>query len=193
MASLTAATAELGHLSRTVPGRRCSWRLACGGREAQELQRPGLHVAGMGPTGLAPSSRSVAADPPQTLGCRVCPASGWGPGSLEKHMRAWRAASGLLFSPKWPSALQPGSFSSTSHLGSNRPPRDLPSAPRGLSVCPMLCVPGVVSLGAPACQTAVREIWASGRFLFSFFGPRAMEEHSVHQAQSSVLLTSQVS
>ncbi|XP_022424066.1 mitochondrial ribosome-associated GTPase 1 isoform X2 [Delphinapterus leucas] len=32
MASLMAATAELGHLSRTVPGRRCSWRLACEGR-----------------------------------------------------------------------------------------------------------------------------------------------------------------
>nr|XP_030688046.1 mitochondrial ribosome-associated GTPase 1 isoform X2 [Globicephala melas] len=32
MASLMAATAELGHLSRTIPGRRCSWKLACAGR-----------------------------------------------------------------------------------------------------------------------------------------------------------------
>lgn len=32
MASLMAATAELRHLSRTIPGRRCSWKLACAGR-----------------------------------------------------------------------------------------------------------------------------------------------------------------
>ena len=77
---LTAAIAECGHLSRTVPGGR-----AAGGWPAEgsrELQRLGLHTARLGPPGLVPTSRSVAPDPPGTSGCMVCPASRVGPGGV---------------------------------------------------------------------------------------------------------------
>ena len=54
IASLTAATADCGPLSRTVPRGG-----AAGGRPAEgsrELQRLGLCTTGLGPPGLAPTS-----------------------------------------------------------------------------------------------------------------------------------------
>lgn len=56
MASLTAATAECGHLSRTVPGGSTAEGWPAEG--SRELQRLGLHTAGMGPPGLVPTSSS---------------------------------------------------------------------------------------------------------------------------------------
>lgn len=116
-------------------------------RKVQELQRPGLHVAGTGPTGLAPTglaptSRSVAPDPPQTLGCRVCPASGWGPGSLEEYMHAWRTASGLLFSPKWPGS---GLWCQT------RPPSSILAPSYRLLILGQIAVPGTFPLPPEVC------------------------------------------
>lgn len=136
---LTAAIAECGHLSRTVPGGR-----AAGGWPAEgsrELQRLGLHLASLGPPGLVPASRSVAPDPPGTSGCMVCPASRF----LEECVHARRAATGLLSSPKWPDCQlwcwpcpQPSTFSAPPRLRSNRPPRDL-CPQRSVCVSAPLC------------------------------------------------------
>lgn len=161
MASLTAATAECGHLSRTVPGGSTAEGWPAEG--SRELQRLGLHTAGMGPPGLVPTSRSVAPDPPRTSGCMVCPASRVGPGGVCACLKNchW-----LLSSSKWPDCQpwcwpcpQPSTFSSPSHLRSNRPPGI--SAHKGLSVYPLPCVPGVALLGAPASKTAEEKsgIW----------------------------------
>lgn len=136
---LTAAIAECGHLSRTVPGGR-----AAGGWPAEgsrELQRLGLHIASLGPPGLVPASRSVAPDPPGTSGCMVCPASRF----LEECVHARRTATGLLSSPKWPDCQlwcwpcpQPSTFSAPSRLRSNRPPGDL-CPQRSVCVSTPLC------------------------------------------------------
>ena len=81
-------------------------------------------------------------------------------------MHAQRIATGLLSSSKWPDCQpwcwpcpQPSTFSSPSHLRSNRPPGI--SAPKGLSVYPLPCVPGVALLGAPASKTGEEKsgIW----------------------------------